>query len=73
MGHPGTNADVFDTLVAFAKSIGMVALPLKEQPGYPTLVPLLSAGLDLLVKVLQMFIRSIKHGGNRAPTGPLRF
>jgi hypothetical protein len=29
MGHP-TDADVFDTLVAFAKSIGMVALPLKK-------------------------------------------
>jgi 3-hydroxybutyryl-CoA dehydrogenase len=44
MGHPGTDADVFDTLVAFAKSIGMVALPLKEQPGYivnSLLVPLL--------------------------------
>jgi 3-hydroxybutyryl-CoA dehydrogenase len=43
----------------------MVALPLKEQPGYivnSLLVPLLSAGLDLLVKVLRMFILSIKHG-----------
>jgi 3-hydroxybutyryl-CoA dehydrogenase len=44
MGHPGTDADVFDTLVAF-QSIGMVALPLKkEQPGYivnSLLVPLL--------------------------------
>jgi 3-hydroxybutyryl-CoA dehydrogenase len=44
MGHPGTDADVFDTLVAFMKSIGMVALPIKEQPGYivnSLLVPLL--------------------------------
>lgn len=54
MGHPGTDAQVFDTVVAFAKSIGMVALPLhKEQPGYivnSLLVPLLGAGLGLLVK-----------------------
>ena len=54
MGHPGTSPEVFDTLVAFAKAIGMVALPLhKEQPGYivnSLLVPLLSAGLDLLVR-----------------------
>jgi 3-hydroxybutyryl-CoA dehydrogenase len=54
MGHPETDADVFDTLVTFAKSIGMVALPLhKEQPGYivnSLLVPLLDAALDLLVR-----------------------
>ncbi|WP_343604988.1 3-hydroxyacyl-CoA dehydrogenase [Fluviicola sp.] len=54
MGHAGTDAAVFDQVVAFAKSIGMVALPLhKEQPGYivnSLLVPLLSAGLDLLAK-----------------------
>ncbi|UUC45221.1 3-hydroxyacyl-CoA dehydrogenase [Flavobacterium cerinum] len=54
MGHSGTDAKVFDTVVAFAKSIGMVALPLhKEQPGYivnSLLVPLLGAGLGLLVK-----------------------
>jgi 3-hydroxybutyryl-CoA dehydrogenase len=54
MGHPGTDTEVFDTLVGFAKSIGMVALPLhKEQPGYivnSLLVPLLGAGLDLLVR-----------------------
>jgi 3-hydroxybutyryl-CoA dehydrogenase len=54
MGHLGTDSEVFDTLVAFSKSIGMVALPLqKEQPGYivnSLLIPLLSAGLKLLVK-----------------------
>jgi 3-hydroxybutyryl-CoA dehydrogenase len=50
MGHP--DADVFDTLVL--KSIGMVALPLKkEQPGYiVNSCSFISAGLDLLVKVL---------------------
>lgn len=52
MGHAGTDKAVFDSVVAFAKSIGMVALPLyKEQPGYivnSLLVPLLGAGLGLL-------------------------
>lgn len=54
MGHPGTDPEVFDTVVAFAKAIGMVALPLhKEQPGYivnSLLVPLLNAATSLLVK-----------------------
>lgn len=53
MGHPGTDPKIFEALVEFARSIGMVALPLhKEQPGYivnSLLVPLLSAGLGLLV------------------------
>ncbi len=53
MGHAGTDKAVFDALVEFAKSIGMVALPLyKEQPGYilnSLLVPLLSAATNLLV------------------------
>ncbi|SKA33675.1 3-hydroxyacyl-CoA dehydrogenase [Chitinophaga eiseniae] len=54
MGHPGTDKAIFDTVVAFAKSIGMVALPLhKEQPGYivnSLLVPLLDAATTLLVR-----------------------
>ncbi|ERJ57987.1 3-hydroxyacyl-CoA dehydrogenase [Sphingobacterium paucimobilis] len=53
MGHPGTDKEVFDTIVGFAKTIGMVALPLyKEQPGYivnSLLVPLLTAATNLLV------------------------
>ncbi len=53
MGHPGTDKQVFDTIVSFAKTIGMVALPLyKEQPGYivnSLLVPLLTAATNLLV------------------------
>lgn len=53
MGHAGTSPEVFDAVVDFAKSIGMVALPLhKEQPGYilnSLLVPLLNAGTNLLV------------------------
>ncbi|TRX36417.1 3-hydroxyacyl-CoA dehydrogenase [Flavobacterium sp. ZT3R18] len=54
MGHPRTATEVFDAVVAFAKTIGMVALPLyKEQPGYivnSLLVPLLNAATNLLVK-----------------------
>lgn len=53
MGHPGTDKQVFDQVVEFAKNIGMIALPLhKEQPGYivnSLLVPLLGAATDLLV------------------------
>jgi 3-hydroxybutyryl-CoA dehydrogenase len=76
MGHPDTDADVFDTLVAFAKSIGMVALPLhKEQPGYivnSLLVPLLSAGLDLLVRGVADVetIDKTWMVATGAPTGP---
>jgi len=53
MGHSGTDPEIFDTIVEFAKAIGMVALPIrKEQPGYilnSLLVPLLSSALDLYV------------------------
>ncbi|MBL7703918.1 MAG: 3-hydroxyacyl-CoA dehydrogenase [Taibaiella sp.] len=51
MGHAGTDKAVFDTIVAFAKDIGMIALPLhKEQPAYilnSLLVPFLSAASAL--------------------------
>ncbi|WP_458626073.1 3-hydroxyacyl-CoA dehydrogenase [Winogradskyella sp. PC D3.3] len=53
MGHSKTDPNVFKDVVAFAKAIGMLALPLhKEQPGYilnSLLVPLLRAATDLLV------------------------
>lgn len=53
MGHSKTDPKVFEDVVAFAKAIGMLALPLhKEQPGYilnSLLVPLLSAATSLLV------------------------
>jgi len=53
MKHAGTDPEVFDSLIAFAKEIGMVALPIKkEQPGYivnSLLVPLLSAGMELWI------------------------
>ncbi|WP_070138586.1 3-hydroxyacyl-CoA dehydrogenase [Crocinitomix algicola] len=51
MGHDRTDKKVFNQVVDFAKSIGMVALPLnKEQPKYivnTLLVSLLNAGLEL--------------------------
>ncbi|MGE7186199.1 3-hydroxyacyl-CoA dehydrogenase [Peribacillus sp. NPDC006672] len=54
MQHPGTDSKVFDEVIDFAKSIGMVPLPLhKEQPGYilnSLLVPLLDAAQMLLLK-----------------------
>jgi 3-hydroxyacyl-CoA dehydrogenase len=53
MGHANTDPVVFDTIVDFAKKIGMLALPIyKEQPGYilnTLLVPFLQAGLSLYV------------------------
>ena len=54
MRHPGTDLNVFQDVIEFAKAIGMIALPLnKEQPGYilnSLLIPLLEAGLMLLLK-----------------------
>ncbi len=51
MGHAGTDKAVFDTVVTFAKDMGMLALPLhKEQPDYilnSLLVPFLSAASAL--------------------------
>ncbi|MGM0888510.1 MAG: 3-hydroxyacyl-CoA dehydrogenase [Bacillota bacterium] len=54
MKHPGTDNEVFEEMIEFAKAIGMVPLPLqKEQPGYilnSLLVPLLDAAQTLLLK-----------------------
>ena len=51
MGHPGTNQDIYNEVVKFATTIGMVPLQLhKEQPGYilnSMLVPFLSAAQGL--------------------------
>lgn len=51
MGHAGTDPNIFDQIVQFAKTINMVTIPIyKEQPGYvmnSLLVPWLIAGLDL--------------------------
>ena len=51
MGHPGTDPDIYNAVVAFADEINMVPLKLhKEQPGYilnSMLVPFLSAAQAL--------------------------
>ena len=51
MGHSGTDPEVFEEVVEFARTIGMLTIPIyKEQPGYvmnSLLVPWLMAGLDL--------------------------
>jgi len=53
MQHPGTDQTVFQDVIEFAKTIGMVALPLhKEQPGYilnSLLIPFLEAAQLLLL------------------------
>ena len=52
MRHPGTDSDVFETVAAFAKDIGMVPLRIEvEQPGYlinSLLVPWLNAAQSLI-------------------------
>jgi len=76
MKHPGTSPKVFDDVIAFAKAIGMVALPLyKEQPGYilnSLLVPLLEAAQLLLVKEIAdpETIDKTWMVGTGAPLGP---
>lgn len=76
MGHPGTDKAVFDSLVSFAKNIGMIALPLhKEQPGYivnSLLVPLLNAATNLLVNDVAdaHTIDKTWMAATGAPTGP---
>ncbi len=53
MGHKTTDPKVFDTIVEFAKAIGMIALPIyKEQPGYilnSLLVPFIRSAMALYV------------------------
>ncbi|NOR75875.1 MAG: 3-hydroxyacyl-CoA dehydrogenase [Draconibacterium sp.] len=53
MGHSGTDKDIFERVVQFAREIGMVPIPLhKEQNGYvlnTLLVPLLNAAFELLM------------------------
>lgn len=54
MGHEGTDPEIFDRVLEFAKEIGMVPIPIKkEQNGYvlnSLLVPLLDAAGDLLFR-----------------------
>jgi 3-hydroxybutyryl-CoA dehydrogenase len=54
MGHPGTDPEIYNKVVEFAKEINMISLELKkEQPGYilnSMLVPFLSAAQALWAK-----------------------
>lgn len=76
MRHPGTSQEVFDSLIQFAKAIGMVALPIqKEQPGYivnSLLVPLLDAAVNLWVNEVSDIetIDKTWMVATGAPTGP---
>lgn len=59
MGHPKTDSKYFDSVIAFAKDIGMVPIPIyKEQHGYvinSLLGPLLQAAGNLLVNKVSDF------------------
>ena len=59
MGHPGTDAVIFDQVVEFARSIGMVPVPIyKEHHGYvlnSLLIPLLTAAGTLYIKGVSDF------------------
>lgn len=76
MGHPGTDSKVFEDVVAFAKAIGMLALPLhKEQPGYiinSILVPFFFTATDLLIKEVadSETIDKTWMKATGSPTGP---
>ena len=76
MGHKGTSQEPYDAVVAFAKAIGMVAIPLhKEQPRYVVntlLVSLLDAALELWGKEVADIETIDKTWmlGTGAPMGP---
>jgi len=59
MGHPGTDAAVFDCMLEFAEEIGLVPIPIrKEQSGYvinSLLVPWCTAALALVVRGVSDF------------------
>lgn len=76
MGQPATDPAVFDDVVAFARQIGMVPIPLlKENPGYvinALLVPLLSNAVGLVVQGVAdpHTIDKVWMTGLGAPKGP---
>jgi 3-hydroxyacyl-CoA dehydrogenase len=77
MGHPGTDPAVYQTVVEFARSIGMEPIQVRtEQPGYVTnslLVPWVFAAVDLLVKGVAdaTTIDSAWRISTSSPVGPL--
>ncbi|ROI06428.1 3-hydroxyacyl-CoA dehydrogenase [Chryseobacterium sp. G0240] len=76
MRHAETSPEVFDSVITFAKAIGMVALPIrKEQPGYivnSLLVPLLGAAVNLWINEVADIetIDKTWMVATGAPTGP---
>src|SRR5574344_319184 len=76
MAGPQTDLKYFDDIIAFAKKIGMIALPLKkEKSGYllnSMLIPLLFSGLDLFVNGISdpESIDKAWKLGTGAPKGP---
>ncbi len=76
MGHQGTDPQVFDTVVEFARSIGLVPIPIhKEQPGYvlnSLLIPWLTAAQQLYFNDVADF-RSVDKAwmiSTGSPIGP---
>ena len=76
--HPKTEEKYFNEVMEFAKSIRMIALPLKkEKSGYllnSMLIPLLFSGMDLYVNGVSDF-ESIDKAwllGTGAPKGPFQ-
>jgi 3-hydroxyacyl-CoA dehydrogenase len=78
MGHPSTDPTVYDTVVDFARRIGMEPIQLhKEQPGYVVnslLVPFLQAAQSLVVNGVAdpATIDKTWRIATGAPTGPLQ-
>ena len=76
MKHQGTDPEVFERVVAFAKEIGMVPIPLeKESSGYvlnALLVPLLNAAQSLVVNGIAspMDVDRTWVISTQAPMGP---
>ncbi len=59
MGHPGTDPEIFEQVLAFAGEIGLVPIPIrKEQNGYiinSLIVPWCIAAIDLVVRGVSDF------------------
>ena len=78
MGHSGTDKDCFNTVVEFANSIRMIALPVyKEKKGYllnSMLVPFLLSAMDLVANGISTpeTIDKAWTLGTGAPKGPFQ-
>ena len=78
MGHPGTDPEVFQKVVAFAQELNMIPIEVhKEQPGYilnSLLVPLLAAAQGLWANEVANIqtIDKTWELGTGAPAGPFK-